>query len=189
MFLFVSFAKTAEAQEETKSKSSLNIMIGTGLGVYLKDLPTVPDDDIHNLKPVVSAKFYWKPPHRVQLGFETGYYPLYSTTAIQYEGEEPVDAKSQTTALPLMINVDLRVWKDWHIAIGTGPTMLFSSTEFMGDKASSTVLSAANFIISTSYLYPLTDRFCLGGEVSYFYIGKTVDSHLSFKASLSYRLF
>ena len=128
-----------------------------------------------------SAKVMWEPEHRLALGLESGYYPFYKVEGSARRGY------ASMAVVPIMINIRMRVVKNFYVSTGTGFAMMLSTVEALQNTAESSQLSLSNFQLSGLYLKPITKQVSFGGEFKYLSVDKTNDDALLLAALVSFR--
>ncbi len=178
---------TATGQEKYRS---LKLTLGGGYGHYFNTFTNVLDEDIKNNRPSFSAKLMWEPEYRLRIGFESGYYDLYSTTRLQTGGT----SEKLTTSLgvvPLFISFSMKTLKHLDVNFATGGAVMNYS--IMTNKSKSGIvkgqtLSLADFCAGITWYIPVGRRVEFGTELKYLYIGKTADHHISAFLTCSYKI-
>src|SRR5882757_3090117 len=88
IFCFVTVRSLAQNGEgETGKYHKFSVYAGAGPSYFINNL-VILKDDVSNFKYAISARLMWEPQHSfVSLGFETGYYRLYSVKSAQPKGD------------------------------------------------------------------------------------------------------
>jgi hypothetical protein len=111
----------------------------------------------------------------LSLGFETGYYRLYT-----FNAPEPNLAHISNTAIPLQVVISMKFLKTFYASFSMGQSILLNkanSTNVEEFKASA--ISTADFTGAVGYKYRLSRRFSLSGEARYFYSSSFVDRNFT----------
>src|SRR5690242_8566577 len=87
-FCFVAGKSLAQNGEgETGKYRKFSIYAGAGPSYFINNLEILKDD-VSSFKYAISARVMWEPQHSfVSLGFETGYYRLYSVKSASPKGD------------------------------------------------------------------------------------------------------
>src|ERR1700759_1354808 len=100
-----SFAQNGEG--ETGKYHKFSIYAGAGPSYFINNLKVLKDE-VSSFKYAISARVMWEPQHSfVSLGFETGYYRLYS---VKSRAPQP-KADITNSSVPLMFVVSLKFSK------------------------------------------------------------------------------
>ncbi len=159
-----------QAARKDSSKVSLNhysLSVGAGWVHYINTLE-IGKDQAQTNSAGVSLKFFWEPEHRLSLGLESGFYRIYSVKA-------DTGAKVVMSAMPLLLNVRMRIIDHFYLSAGAGLALMFNNISGKEEKISSTILSLSNYQFSASYIYPLDNHWNIGGEFKFLNFGKSAD--------------
>ncbi len=187
LFLIALFTATEINAQKDDSLYRVNVELGLGPSYYFTDIPY---DDIKNIAPVsVSLRLMWKPEHKLSMGVETGFIPLYYLKTKFYDTVYgSTDAKLAMRSVPIMAVFAMTIVENFRIFGGVGGFILFSNTESFDNVVDEISWSNA-YELGASYLYPLNDRLKLGGEVKTFYIVRVDNYDLSINFAIKYALF
>ncbi|NOX17261.1 MAG: hypothetical protein GXO87_03145 [Chlorobi bacterium] len=165
----------------------INAELGIGPSFYFT---AIAYDKLKNNYPVtLSFRLMWKPEHKLSLGIETGYIPLYFLKTKFYDTVfGSTDAKLQMTSVPIMAVFAMTIVENFRIFGGIGGFVLTSNTESFGNAVGGSSWSNA-YELGLSYLYPLSDKLKIGGEVKSFYIVRVENYALIFNVAFKYSLF
>src|ERR1700709_2495257 len=93
---------------ETGKYHKFTVYAGAGPSYFFNNL-VILKDDVSNFKYALSARFMWEPQHSfVALGFETGYYRLYSVKSNAPKGDVT------NSSVPLMFVVSMKFSKKFY---------------------------------------------------------------------------
>lgn len=177
------------AQEKGASRS-LMLTIGGGYGHYFNTFTNVLDEDIKNNRPSLYAKLMWQPEHLLGIGFESGYYALYSTTRIE-TGSTSRKLTTNLNVIPLFLSFSVKATNHLKVDFATGG-VLMDYTIFVNKSKSGALsgktLSMSDFTAGFTWFVPVGKRIEFGTEFKYLYIGKTADHHVSAFLNLSYNI-
>jgi hypothetical protein len=99
-----------------------SIYAGAGPSYFFNNL-VVSKDDVSNFKYAISARVMWEPQHSfVALGFETGYYRLYSVKSTSPEPKADITNSS----VPLMFVVSMKFSKKFYANWAMGQSITFN---------------------------------------------------------------
>ena len=176
-------------QHEARFRA-LKLTLGGGYGYYFNTFTNILDEDVKNFRPAFYGKLMWQPEHRLRIGFESGNYEIYSTTRIETLSK----IQKLTTSLnviPLFLSVSMKTTKHLDLNFATGAAIM--NYEVMVNKSrknriEGNTFSLSNFTSGFTLYIPLGDRFELGSEFKYLFLGKTHDSHVSGFLNLSYKI-
>ena len=169
---------------------SLKLSLGIGYGYYFNTFTNVPDEDVENTRLSFNAKLMWQPEHRLRIGFESGNYTIYSTTSIETLSKLQ-KLSTKLKVIPLFLSVSMKTTKHLDLNFATGAAILNYKVMVNNSKQSKIegqTFSFSNFASGFTWYIPLGDRFKLGSEFKYLFLGKTHDSHVSAFLNLSYKI-
>ena len=118
-------------------------------------------------------RFMWEPEHRLSMGFESGYYTIYSME--RPPSTQGPGGNAKLSAIQLLLAFRIRVLPDLFLAGGPGMTIMYSDVTVLNSTSNSSFLSLANLHLSAMYRKKINDRFDIGGEVKFLNFGKTED--------------
>src|SRR4051794_24194781 len=111
-----SCAQTEMTLKEKERRFSLNV--GAGPSYYFNNLVTAKDL-VNEWSYSIVFRGMWEPEHFLSLGFETGYYQLYTAAS---KGTVPV--KIVNYAIPIHLLLSMNLVKKIYFDLGMGPTIL-----------------------------------------------------------------
>jgi len=151
------------------------VYAGFGPNFYFNNLQ-IGKNYVNEFNYSFTGRFMWEPEHLLSLGFESGYYRLYTFNA---PGINKVHITN--TAIPLQVVVSMKLLTSFYINFSMGQSILHNSasSENLGDfKASS--LSVADFTGTFGYRHRLkNNRFSIGTEAKYFYSSSFSDKSIA----------
>jgi hypothetical protein len=140
---------------------------------------------VNELNYSFAGRVMWEPEHRLSIGFETGYYRLYSLTQTG-----PLQTKIRNSAIPLQLIISMKFFKSFYGNFAIGRSILINdvTTNFDGNF-DATTFSLADFSTSLGYKRQLNHRFSLGVETKFFLSSKADDKNIAllFMAGYSFR--
>ena len=105
---------------ETGKYHKFSVYAGAGPSYFINNL-VILKNDVSNFKYAISARVMWEPQHSfVALGFETGYYRLYSVKSSQPKGDVT------NSSVPLMFVVSMKFSKKFYANWGMGQSITFN---------------------------------------------------------------
>jgi hypothetical protein len=115
-----SFAQNGEG--ETGQYHKFSVYAGAGPSYFINNL-VILKDQVNNFQYAVSARLMWEPQHSfVALGFETGYYRLYTVTSTYPNPKADVSNSS----VPLMFVVSMKFSKKFYANWAMGQSITFN---------------------------------------------------------------
>jgi hypothetical protein len=181
--VFISFGLMAQPKEGRSA--SFSVSGGVGMVHYINTLK-VGANSIDEDHGCFSFRVMWEPEHRLSLGVESGYYTFYNLSKTATTSN-PLTGESSLSIVPILINLRMRVVKNFYLTAGPGVSILFSKTTALGSTAESSQLSLADYQTSALYLRPFNKRISLGAELKFLSIGKTEDNAVSLQAMAVYK--
>ncbi len=187
MIFVVILTTTNIRAQENDSLYHINVELGLGPSFYFTDITY--EELKHNYPVAVSMRLMWKPEHKLSLGIETGFIPLYFLKTKIYDTiYGSTESKLSMSSVPIVAVFAMTIVENLRIFGGIGGFLLISDTESFDNKVSGSTWSNA-YEFGLSYLYPLSKNLKLGGEVKSFYITRVENYDLIFNVSLKYSLF
>ena len=177
------------SQDDIKYRA-LKLTMGGGYGYYFNTFTNVYDEEVINSRPSFYGKLMWQPEHRLRIGFESGNYEIYSTTRIE-TFKKIQKLTTSLNVIPLFLSVSMKTTKHLDLNFGTGVAIMNYEVMVNNSKKSrieGNTFSLSNFTTGLTWYISLGDRFELGSEFKYFFLGKTQDSHVSAFLNLSYKI-
>jgi hypothetical protein len=161
-----SFAQNGEG--ETGKYRKFSIYGGAGPSYFFNNL-VVLKDEVSSFKYAISARFMWEPQHSfVSLGFETGYYRLYSVKSTNPKG----DVTNST--VPLMFVASMKFSKKIYVNWSMGQSLNYNkiSNTDSAYNFNSSYFSTADFAVTFGYRFVQKPRVSYIGEIKGFYSSK-----------------
>ena len=125
----------------------------------------------------------WEPEHRLSMGVETGYYKVYEVQLV--EGKDINTAS--LNVIPILFCVQMRIFKRFFAAIGTGISIHHAQVNYLNNHAESQTLAFSNLQFSAGYIYPITKQFGIGLQARFLSENKTEDMVGSLQAVIRYQ--
>lgn len=162
----------------------VSIYVSTGVSHYINTLQLDPSRvGLKQNFSCSSFKFMWEPEHRLSLGVETGYYKVYEVQLV--EGKDINTAS--LNVIPILFCVQMRVFKRFFAAIGTGISIHHSQVNYLNNHAESQTLAFSNLQFSAGYIHPITKQFGIGLQAHFLSENKTEDMIGSLQAVIRYQ--
>jgi len=184
LLLIMPFAHAGKKDSARVSLNHYSLAVGVGWSHCINTLEIGKDNASVN-SAGISLKFFWEPEHRLSLGLETGYYRLYKVKSDTWETDH---GQATMSAIPLLLNVRMRIVDHFHLSAGAGLAIMLNKVEGVGGTLSNTILSLSNYQFSGSYIYPLTRHWQVGGELKVLNYGKTADWMYTIQAVCAVKL-
>lgn len=148
-----------------------SLAAGTGWTHYFNNLE-YGDKNIRTDFSGISLRFFWETEYLLGLGFESGYYRLFS---VKGELNPGVSIESERGVIPLMMLVRMRIIKNIYLGTGLGYALLTNKFSDSGEPVKTTTLSLSNYQASASYIFPVSKHLRLGGEIKLYNFGSLND--------------
>jgi hypothetical protein len=172
--ILIFFSYTAFSQRRDSLKIHLNhysLAIGTGWTHYINNLKN-GDQKIRQDFAGLSFKFSWEPEYRLSLGLETGYYKLFKVTN---QVRPDTSLEVSRNIIPLMLLVRMRIVDHLYLTAGMGLAIIYNKVSIASDKITTKTWSFSNYDFTTSYIYPVSRHWQIGGEVKMYNFGNLND--------------
>src|SRR4051794_13402515 len=187
LFIFLSFvvhrtyAQMEMPVKEKERRFSLNL--GVGPSYYFNNLVT-GKDLVNEWSYAIVFRGMWEPEHFLSLGFETGYYQLYTASS---KGNTPV--KIVNYAIPIHLLASMNIVKKIYFDFGMGPSILHNKvhTDTEGDFNGSS-MSLADFSAMIRYRFNEKGRWHYSIGPNFFYSSHLNDKNLSLLFLASFKL-
>jgi hypothetical protein len=179
-----SFGQAAEPREQPKPRK-YSMQLGLGVFQYVNTLK-VEGDYVDGTQMGASFRIMREFEHRLAIGVESGYYRFYDVSKPP-TSSNPLFGQATMTAVPILLNIRMRVVSDFYISGGTGVCLLYSKVTDFVTITKSNQFSLAAFHASALYLKPVSERILLGGELKFLNVAKTEDYGFSLQLIVSYR--
>ena len=115
LLFFVTYAARAQTDTVVKKDNRFSLNVGAGPSYYFNNLKT-GKDLVNEWSYSIVFRGMWEPEHYLSLGFETGYYQLYTANS---KGSVPVSIVNY--AIPIHLLVSMNVVKKIYFDFGMGP--------------------------------------------------------------------
>ncbi len=173
----------AQSDKTNKSKRHWTVYGGIGPNYYFNNLVLLKNE-VNELNYSFVGRIMWEPEHLLSIGFETGYYRLYSMNLTT-----PVNTKIKNSAIPIQFVISMKFLKSFYGNFAIGRSILINdiTTSGTGDY-DATTLSLADFSTTIGYRRKLNERFSLGLESKFYWASKADDKNVALLFMAGYRL-
>ena len=182
---FTAVAQPASVPDSTQADTyAVVLYAGGGLSLFpvKAGVPSHLDTRTTYVGPSASARLMWLPDHRLRVGFESGWTPLYSYTI---EGPGP-EGRVELVAVPLLLVWSMPITKRFSLFAGYGTYRLTSKLDYLGSTRSSTF--SLGYAAALSYVYPLSETVGLDLEVKWYDAAETRHHLLTAQLQLVWKL-
>ncbi len=184
LFCFFSLNLLAQLDNKTQvKKHRFSIYGGVGLNYYFNNL-VICKDCVLPWNYSLAARLMWEPGNFFSLGFETGYYQLYT---VKYTTPSFETAQITNITIPIQLVVSMKFLKNYYADLSIGQTNLlykFSSSDIESFDYSS--WSLADYGLTVGYKRLFIGRVSTGAEIKFFHSEKNNDSNLAFVFMVGY---
>jgi hypothetical protein len=185
LFCFVtgkSFAQNGEG--ETGKYHKFSVYAGAGPSYFFNNL-VILKDGVSSFKYAISARIMWEPQHSfVSLGFETGYYRLYSVKSTNPKGDVT------NSAVPLLFVASMKFSKKIYVNWSMGQSLNYNKIS-KTDSAynfNSSYFSPADFAVTVGYRFVQKPTISYAAEVKGFYSSKYDNETIAILFIVGFRL-
>lgn len=178
-------AQPASVPDSTQADTyALVLYAGGGLSFYPVEagVPSHLDTRLTSLGPSACARLMWLPDHRLRVGFESGWTPIYSYSI---EGPGP-RGSVELVAVPLLLVWSMPITKRFSVFAGYGTYRITSKLDYLGTTRSSTF--SLGYAAALSYVYPLSGTVGVDLEVKWYDAAETRHHLLSAQLQLVWKL-
>ncbi len=177
-----SFAQNGEG--ETGKYHKFSIYAGAGPSYFFNNL-VILKDGVSSFKYAISARFMWEPQHSfVSLGFETGYYRLYSVKSTDPKGDVT------NSAVPLLFVASMKFSKKIYVNWSMGQSLNYNkiSNTDSAYNFNSSYLSTADFAVTVGYKFVQKPTISYAAELKGFYSSKYDNETIAILFIVGFRL-
>jgi hypothetical protein len=160
---------------------SLVVYAGIGWSYYLNSvgIPTgMQSTQINRSGLPATLRVMWHPDHKLRLGLESGWLPMYTYTSHNATSEGRVSL----SAVPLLIVWSMPVGRHLNLFAGTGYYMINSQLEYEG--TTNTKTNSLGWMAAASYIYPINKQVGLAAEVKWMNAVETADGIMTLQLQL-----
>jgi hypothetical protein len=160
------------------------IYAGVGPSYFFNNL-VASKNDVNSFNYAFSARFMWEPQHSfLSLGFETGYYRLYTVNSTEPK------AHVSNSAIPLQFVVSMKFSKNFYADWAMGQSILpskVSNTDSTYNFSSST-WSLSDFSATIGYRFVEKERISYSVELKGYYSSSYDNKTIALLFMVGYRL-
>ena len=161
------------------------VYAGVGPSYFFNNL-TIAKKYVNSFQYAFSARFMWEPKGSfISLGFETGYYRLYSTDLPQ-----PVNAKVVNTSIPLQFVVSMKfspkIYADWSM----GQSIQYNKVTAPDNQNNfnNHITSLADFSATIGYRFIQKERISYAAEFKGYYSSAYANGTIALLFVVGFRL-
>jgi hypothetical protein len=179
--VFITCSGFSQVEDTTYS---LTTEIGLG---YSRYFTTMDYSDLNKSGFSGTLRIMWNPEHLLSIGLETGYQYLYSIDVKNIQTEFGTSNFSASmVSVPIFIAIAMKLTPNIKLIGGSGTYLLFNNGNLFGDELKSSQISIGAHA-GIVYLYPLSNRISIGGELQYSYYSKIQDQTLALQFYFVYK--
>ena len=133
-----------------------------------------------------SARFMWEPRNSLlSLGFETGYFRLYSASESQ-----PINAKVTNSVVPLLFIVSMKFSKEFYASWSMGQSIQYNivSAQNNPNNFNNHLVSLADFAATVGYRFKQKERISYAVECKGFYSSKYANGTIALLFIVGFKL-
>ena len=161
------------------------IYAGVGPSYFFNNL-TVFKNDVNTLGYEFSFRFMWEPRGSfLSLGFETGYYRIYSVSSSQ-----PVNAHVTNSEVPLQFVVSMKFSKQFYASWSMGQSLQYNivSAPDNPNNFNNHITSLADFTATVGYRFVQKERISYAAEFKGYYSSAYANGTIALVFIVGYRL-
>ena len=175
------FASAQESAAKQPKRHRHSVYLGVGPNYYFNNLAAFKSE-VRELNYSFVGRYMWEPEHRLTIGFETGYYRLYS---LKLGG--PNQNSIKNSAIPLQLAIGMKFAKSYYFNFAIGRSILINDITTNADgNFDATTLSLADVSTTVGYKKKLNERFSLSSELKWYYASKASDMNLALAVVVGY---
>jgi len=176
----------ASAQNENvpaKKNRRYTVYGGIGPSYYFNNL-VIGKQGVHEFGYSVVGRFMWEPEYFLSLGFETGYFRLYS--ADYATGTNT--AHITNSIVPIQLIISMKFLKNYYCNFSMGQSILINKvTTTVSGNFDATTISLGDFGLTAGYRRTISERFYLATELKGYYASKLDDKNIALAFLAGYR--
>lgn len=166
-----SFAQTQEKSAEKYRPFS--IYVGAGPSYFFNNVVAFKND-VNPWGYEFSARFMWEPRNSfLSLGFETGYFRIYSATStvMSSVSPQPISAKVTNSEVPLLFIVSMKFSKEFYASWSMGQSIQYNVVDAQNNpyNFNNHITSLADFAATVGYRFKQKERISYAVECKGFY--------------------
>jgi len=178
------FQATAQDKSVSAKKDKrYTVYGGIGPSYYFNNL-VVGKQGVNEMGYSVVGRFMWEPEYFLSLGFETGYFRLYSadyTTGTN-------TAHVTNSVVPIQLIVSMKFLKNYYCNFSMGQSILINKvTTTAGGNFDASTVSLGDFGLTVGYRRTMSERIYLATELKGYYASKLDDKNIALVFLAGYR--
>ncbi len=196
--LLTGLVATAQTDSTTRKARPYTLVItaGGGLSYYSTHLGVPPPLEqlrVSRFGIPATVRVMWHPDHRLRIGLETGWVPMYSYRGVT--AGEP--ARVNVEAIPILLVFSMPLaWlsgterslaRRLSISAGTGAYLVQSRLRYAGTVSESQ--TSLGWMVAGAYTQPIGRRFRVAAEIEWFDATATEDAAFTAQLKLVWRAF
>jgi len=171
--------------KENDSLYHVSASIGAGYGHFFNNFENIASSEITENNPAFVGRIMWEPDNRLSIGFESGYYYLFSIK--DHPSETGADKMNSSMYLvPIFLNLTMRVFDNFYVSYASGYSVMNYHVESNEGASVGSDLSLSNFAAALSYMYELSNNWDLGAEFRYMRLGLTEDDYVNLNVFIKF---
>ena len=171
---------------ETGKYHKFSVYAVAGPSYFINNL-VILKDGVSNFKYAISARLMWEPQHSfVALGFETGYFRLYS---VESRSPQP-KADVTNSTVPLLFVVSMKFSKKCYANWGMGQSISFNkvSNTDSSYNFNNSVWSLSDFAATFGYRFVQKTKISYAAELKGFYSSKYENATIALLFIVGFKL-
>jgi len=182
-FFFGTINSNAQDDSLRHSNYSLIVYAGGGISNYTSSsgIPEYLETTVHKTGPVGTFRLLWQPDHRLCAGVESGWTTLYSYELVN----SMIPGKLSVTAIPLLAEFSMPVYKGLRVYTGAGIYFLTSQLEYAGTVKSHD--RALGWMAAISYNHQISKILSGSLEIKWLNATETENAALSAQLLLAWK--
>jgi hypothetical protein len=179
------------AQSEGMEKyRKFAVYAGVGPSYFFNNLKAFKND-VNSFNYAISARVMWEPEHSfLSLGFETGYFRLYTANSTVTVGGVSTKAHVSNSSVPLQFVVSMKFSKEFYADWAMGQSITFNQVDAQGVETNhnATTWSLADFSATVGYRFIQKARISYAAEFKGFYSSSYANGTIALLFIVGYRL-
>jgi hypothetical protein len=158
---------------------------GVGPSYFFNNLVALKNN-VNSFQYAASVRIMWEPENSVlSLGFETGYYRLYTVHVTQ-----PSEAHVSNSSVPLFLVLSMKFSTKFYANWSMGQSITFNQVSAVGydNDHNATTISLADFSATVGYRFVQKKRISYAAELKGFYSSSYANGTLALLFIVGYRL-
>ena len=166
------------------------VYAGVGPSYFFNNLKAFKND-VNSFNYAISARVMWEPEHSfLSLGFETGYFRLYTANSAVTVGGVSTNAHVSNSSVPLQFVVSMKFSKEFYADWAMGQSITFNQVDAQGVETNhnATTWSLADFSATVGYRFIQKARISYAAEFKGFYSSSYANGTIALLFIVGYRL-